>query len=81
MGSFLPPVELARQDLTLLRKLSVYFLFVLVGNMEKSRETGRSVRRHRTLASASGVRSVLGPIRVEHRMQGVPCSCVRCGLS
>jgi len=29
----------------------------------------------------SGVLSVLGPIRVKHRTQGVPCSCVRCGLS
>ena len=39
--------------------------------------TGRVVQRHRTLASASGVLSVLDPARVEHRTQGVSCLCIR----
>ena len=43
--------------------------------MDKSQEcfTGRRVRRHRMLASASGVLSVLDLARVEHRTHRTGC--------
>jgi len=69
VGSSLPPAELARRDSTLLRKI-VYIFYCVGGKFGEVAGVflaGCKVRRHRTLALASGVLSVLDPARVEHR--------------
>ena len=51
----------------------MYISIARVRKLGKSKETGRSARRHWTLALASGVLSVLGSVRVEHRTHCTGC--------
>jgi len=82
MGSSLPPADLARQDSALFKKMKFIFSIAPVGNLEKSRESHRTLaRRHRTQCLHVRCAICFKAVRVRHRTQVKPCWRVRCCLT